>query len=169
MNMPRIHLAVCVVLLALAQAAQGAEHHVFAHTGDDQFVEENVGKRVKAAWSNMGSWLFVANAETAPDAAPDMILVMSFDESYEDLGQGGTRERLAEGFMRLINAKADEDIRLGNVRNDGYVVTLEYQDGWTVAWDYRHRLPAELFRAGKRRAPHGHDPRKTTGNSRLTR
>ncbi len=153
----RTWVVLLTMLLVLPPVARGVEpKEIFAYTGDEIFALENLNEVVKANWSNMGSWLALYSA-SSPEGP--IFVTMSFDERYEDMAQGGTREALANHFMALINGKAKKGIRLKRIANDGYVVTLDYADGHTIAWDYGDRESARTFKTGTPQPPHARRPR----------
>lgn len=98
-----------------------------------------IGKLVRAAWSNMGTWFFVWD----PDFElydNSVVMEMGFTgPALEDLALKDKQRYLTDMFIALINDMYEEKVPLDRYIHDGNTLVFEYQNGVKLIWEYGDR------------------------------
>lgn len=106
-----------------------------------------VGRLVKAAWANIGSWIYIYDPEIK-HGHESMILQISFHHDYEDMGSGGPMSYVINLLIEAINSRYKDYDALREFIDDGRTLIMFFQSGSVIEWKYIERREP-IFTTGR--------------------
>lgn len=99
----------------------------------------DVNKLVKAEWSNEGSWILLYDPNIQELSESEVAIISLNMSEDKEIFRGKEKAYLIEDYMKLVNEKYYNKVKVSSYKKNEEVLELIYEDGETILWSYKDK------------------------------